>query len=170
MADVPSSRNSYVSSRRTSTGISKAALYRWLSWLVPALALVLWELAARIGLISPQVLPAPSNVAETALDLARNGDLFVHLGVSLLRAAAGFVIAARSASYSASQSGSRRSHWRYSTVQSRWFARFLSSPCCRSSSSGSAWARLRRFSWWRWRSCSPFISTPCSASARSIQS
>lgn len=92
MADVPSSRNSYVSSRQTSTGISKAALYRWLSWLVPALALVLWELAARIGLISPQVLPAPSNVAETALDLARNGDLFVHLGVSLLRAAAGFVI------------------------------------------------------------------------------
>lgn len=92
MADVPSSRNSYVSSRRTSPGISKGALYRWLSWLVPALVLVLWELAARIGLISTQVLPAPSNVAETALDLARNGDLFVHLGVSLLRAAAGFVI------------------------------------------------------------------------------
>ena len=92
MADVPSSRNSYVSSRRMRPGISKGALYRWLSWLVPALALVLWEIAARLGLISPQVLPAPSNVAETALDLARNGDLFVHLGISLLRAAAGFVI------------------------------------------------------------------------------
>ena len=92
MADVPSSRNSYVSSRRTRPAISQGALYRWLSWLVPALVLVLWELAARVGLISPQVLPAPSNVAETALELARNGDLFVHLGVSLLRAAAGFVI------------------------------------------------------------------------------
>jgi sulfonate transport system permease protein len=92
MADVPSSRNSYVSSRQMRPGISKGALYTWLSWLVPALALVLWEVAARIGLISPQVLPAPSNVAETALDLARNGELFVHLGVSLLRAAAGFVI------------------------------------------------------------------------------
>ena len=92
MADVPSSRNSYVSSGQMRPGISKGALYRWLSWLVPALVLVLWELAARIGLISPQVLPAPSNVAETALDLARNRDLFVHLGVSLLRACAGFVI------------------------------------------------------------------------------
>lgn len=92
MADIPSSRNSYVSSRRTHAAISKGALYRWLSWLVPVLVLVLWELAARAGLIAPQVLPAPSKVAETALDLVRNGDLFIHLGVSLLRAVVGFVI------------------------------------------------------------------------------
>jgi sulfonate transport system permease protein len=38
------------------------------------------------------VLPAPSRVLETAVDMARTGDLFVHLGVSLLRAAVGFVI------------------------------------------------------------------------------
>jgi sulfonate transport system permease protein len=73
-------------------GVSRGALYSWLSWIVPVLVLVLWEAAARIGLIAPQVLPAPSSVAETALDLARNGDLFVHLGVSLLRAMAGFLI------------------------------------------------------------------------------
>ena len=92
MADLTSSRNSYVSLKRLHRGISTSALYSWLSWLVPALVLVLWEAAARLGLIAPQVLPAPSSVAETALDLARNGGLFVHLGVSLLRAVAGFLI------------------------------------------------------------------------------
>ncbi|MFM0054121.1 ABC transporter permease subunit [Paraburkholderia phytofirmans] len=92
MADVTSSRNSYVSSKWLRSGVSKGALYSWLSWLVPVVVLVLWETAARLGLIAPQVLPAPSSVAETALDLARNGDLFVHLGVSLLRAVAGFIV------------------------------------------------------------------------------
>ena len=92
MADVTSSRSSYVSSKWLRVGVSKGALYSWLSWLVPVVVLVLWETAARLGLIAPQVLPAPSSVAETALDLARNGDLFVHLGVSLLRAVAGFMV------------------------------------------------------------------------------
>lgn len=53
---------------------------------------MIWEAAARIGVITPQVLPTPSSVLGTALDLARNGELFVHLGVSLLRAVVGFII------------------------------------------------------------------------------
>jgi len=92
VADLISSRNSHVCSTRTRSGVSNAALYRWLSWLIPALLVVIWEAAARIGVITPQVLPAPSSVLGTALDLARNGELFVHLGVSLLRAVAGFII------------------------------------------------------------------------------
>ncbi|MFM0598477.1 ABC transporter permease subunit [Paraburkholderia dilworthii] len=92
MADVTYSRNGYVASTRLYLGISKGTLYRWLSWLVPALALVLWQVAAQLGLIAPQVLPAPSSVAATALELARSGELFIHLGVSLLRAATGFAI------------------------------------------------------------------------------
>ncbi|WP_322012172.1 ABC transporter permease subunit [Paraburkholderia sp. J12] len=92
MADVISPRSSYVASKRTRGDVPKAVLYRWISWAVPAVVLVLWEAAARAGLITPQVLPAPSSVIETAWNLARTGDLFVHLGVSLLRAAAGFVI------------------------------------------------------------------------------
>jgi len=92
MADVTYFRNSDVASTQLYLGVSKGALYRWLSWMVPALLLVLWQVAASIGLITPQVLPAPSSVAATALDLARNGELFVHLGVSLLRASAGFAI------------------------------------------------------------------------------
>ncbi|RAS21318.1 ABC transporter permease subunit [Paraburkholderia bryophila] len=92
MADVTYSRNGYVASTRLYLGVSKGTLYRWLSWLVPALVLVLWQVAAQLGLIAPQVLPAPSSVAATALELARSGELFVHLGVSLLRAATGFAI------------------------------------------------------------------------------
>jgi sulfonate transport system permease protein len=92
MADLTSSRQSYVSSGRLRPGISKASLYVWLSWVIPAAVVVLWEAASRAGLMSAQVLPAPSSVIATAWDLARSGDLFVHLGVSLLRAAAGFVI------------------------------------------------------------------------------
>src|ERR1700743_2136097 len=94
MAELTSTRNSYVASRSPGTRTSKSAAYRWLSWTIPAIVVLLWEAAARFGLIAPQVLPAPSRVFETAVTLARNGDLFVHLGVSLLRAAAGFAIGA----------------------------------------------------------------------------
>jgi sulfonate transport system permease protein len=92
MADLTSARNSYSASRPPRAGVSKGVLYKWLSWAIPALVVLLWEAAARFGLIAPHVLPAPSRVLETAVDMARTGDLFVHLGVSLLRAAVGFVI------------------------------------------------------------------------------
>jgi sulfonate transport system permease protein len=92
MADLTSIRNSYVAAQPSRVGVSQATLYIWLSWIIPAVVVLLWETAARVGFIAPQVLPAPSSVLETALNLARNGDLFVHLGVSLLRAAGGFVI------------------------------------------------------------------------------
>jgi sulfonate transport system permease protein len=92
MADVTYSRNSHVASARLYFGVSRGTLYRWLAWLVPVLMLVLWQAAASVGLITPQVLPAPGSVAATAFDLASSGELFVHLGVSLLRAAVGFAI------------------------------------------------------------------------------
>jgi sulfonate transport system permease protein len=51
-----------------------------------------WELAARSGLLSPQVLPAPTKVLATAQELVQEGRLLSDLGVSLLRAAVGFAI------------------------------------------------------------------------------
>lgn len=63
-----------------------------LSWLFPVLLLLVWEAAARLGELSPQVLPAPSKVVGTAVRLAGNGQLLTDMGVSLVRAAAGFVI------------------------------------------------------------------------------
>lgn len=66
----------------------------WLavSWAVPLLVLVVWEAAARSGLLSAQVLPAPTRVLGTAWDLIRQGRLLSDLGASLLRATGGFVI------------------------------------------------------------------------------
>ncbi|MGY3452078.1 ABC transporter permease subunit [Bradyrhizobium sp. USDA 4353] len=63
-----------------------------LSWLAPVLLIVIWEAAAQGGYLSPQVLPAPSKVIRTAFKLTTQGTLLNDLGVSLLRAAAGFAI------------------------------------------------------------------------------
>ncbi|WP_315739259.1 MULTISPECIES: ABC transporter permease subunit [unclassified Bradyrhizobium] len=63
-----------------------------LSWLAPALLIVIWEAAAQGGYLSPQVLPAPSKIMRTAFKLTTQGTLLNDLGVSLLRAAAGFAI------------------------------------------------------------------------------
>lgn len=63
-----------------------------ISWTAPLLLLLAWEALARTGVLSPQVLPAPSKVLQTALNLIAQGRLLSDLGASLLRAAAGFVI------------------------------------------------------------------------------
>ncbi len=63
-----------------------------LSWAVPGLIVIVWEWMARTGCVSAQVLPAPSVVLLTAWDLIKDGRLLTDLGVSLLRATAGFVI------------------------------------------------------------------------------
>ncbi|MGJ4998833.1 ABC transporter permease subunit [Bradyrhizobium sp. HKCCYLS3077] len=63
-----------------------------LSWLAPVLLILIWEAAAQGGYLSPQVLPAPSKVVRTAFKLTTQGTLLNDLGVSLLRAAAGFAI------------------------------------------------------------------------------
>ncbi|WP_114810024.1 ABC transporter permease subunit [Paraburkholderia kururiensis] len=92
MADVTSSPNRYIALPRAGSPVLKERFYYWLSWAIPVLIVAIWEVAARVGWLAPQVLPAPGSVAVTAWTLTRNGDLFVHLGVSLLRAAVGFLI------------------------------------------------------------------------------
>jgi sulfonate transport system permease protein len=63
-----------------------------LSWLAPVVLVVVWEVLAQRGWLSPQVLPAPSKVIKTGFKLATTGSLLNDLGVSLLRAFAGFAI------------------------------------------------------------------------------
>jgi sulfonate transport system permease protein len=63
-----------------------------LSWLAPVVLLVVWEVMAQAGWLSPQVLPAPSKVVRTAVKLATTGSLLNDLGISLLRAVAGLAI------------------------------------------------------------------------------
>lgn len=63
-----------------------------LSWLAPVGVILVWEILARSGWVPPQVLPAPSKVAQTAFKLTFSGSLLRDLGVSLLRAAIGFML------------------------------------------------------------------------------
>jgi sulfonate transport system permease protein len=44
-----------------------------LSWLVPALLIVLWQIFCSIGWISDRTLPAPLTVIEAAVRLTRSG-------------------------------------------------------------------------------------------------
>lgn len=63
-----------------------------LSFVAPVTLVVVWEVLARSGSLSPQLLPAPSKVANTAFDLAVSGSLIDDLAASLLRAVSGFLI------------------------------------------------------------------------------
>lgn len=73
-------------------GLSPAIRYQILSWLAPVGVILIWEAVSRAGLVAPQILPAPSSVAQTAIRLIQSGDLPRHLGASLARAVAGFAI------------------------------------------------------------------------------
>jgi len=73
--------------RRTPTGNSQL-----LSWLVPVALVLGWEALARFGEIPTYILPAPTKVVATAISLIQDGTLIPDIGISLLRAAAGFVI------------------------------------------------------------------------------
>lgn len=63
-----------------------------LSWLAPMTLVIVWEHLAQAGWLSPQVLPAPSKIIRTAVKLISSGSLLNDLGISLLRAVAGFAI------------------------------------------------------------------------------
>ena len=72
----------------------RALPYRTISWTVPILLLLAWELASRAGLIASNVLPAPSSVGTTAWQLTETGELPHHLWESVKRAAVGLTIGA----------------------------------------------------------------------------
>jgi sulfonate transport system permease protein len=65
---------------------------QWLSWLVPVLLVLAWEALARFGKIPRYILPAPTKVVTTGISLVEDGTLIPDIGISLLRAAAGFAI------------------------------------------------------------------------------
>lgn len=70
----------------------QSAFSAGLGWLLPAAILLAWEAASRTGLISPNVLAAPSAVGEAFWRLLLSGELINNIGVSSARAFAGFAI------------------------------------------------------------------------------
>jgi NitT/TauT family transport system permease protein len=69
---------------------TKSALTRYLPLLLIALA---WEIAPRIGLVSPLALPPLSAVAVAWIDLVRDGELITNGASSMYRAGAGLGLA-----------------------------------------------------------------------------
>ena len=61
-------------------------------WWLPAGLLLVWELAARTGLLPQTILPAPSEVFATFWTLLLSGELVRHIAISSARALSGFVI------------------------------------------------------------------------------
>lgn len=65
---------------------------RALTWLVPVLLVLLWELAAKSGLLSARLMPAPSAVAVAFITTLRDGSLWTNTLISTERAVKGLLI------------------------------------------------------------------------------
>lgn len=73
--------------------VSLAALrHGALGLVIPLMLLAAWEVVGWLALVRPTLLPPPSAVVATLVDLARRGELWEHVEITLLRVAAGFVI------------------------------------------------------------------------------
>src|SRR5712692_7540720 len=64
----------------------------WVAWAFFALLLVLWEAGSRARLIDPLFLPPPSQIWRALEEMTVSGELARHLGASLGRIAAGWLI------------------------------------------------------------------------------
>jgi sulfonate transport system permease protein len=78
-----------------SVGSIKRRAPRWaLALIVPITVLGLWELGAVIGVVSTRLIPPPSTIGSTLLDLAASGDLLGHSLSTTWRVLGGFVLGA----------------------------------------------------------------------------
>jgi sulfonate transport system permease protein len=67
--------------------------YKWfMGFLVPILILVVWQWWTSINRAVSIVIPPPSRVVGTLYDLLGKGELFSHIGITLYRLLAGFLI------------------------------------------------------------------------------
>jgi ABC-type nitrate/sulfonate/bicarbonate transport system permease component len=65
---------------------------RWVAWVFFAVALLLWQWGSAAGFVDPLFLPSPLQIGAALRDMAMSGELAHHLGASLLRIAAGWLI------------------------------------------------------------------------------
>lgn len=80
-------RQAYLRARRR----TRRAVLIWRAGLLIAL-FAGWEAAARLGLVDAFVVSSPSRMLGTLASLYRSGDLWLHLGVSVLETVAGFTL------------------------------------------------------------------------------
>jgi sulfonate transport system permease protein len=67
----------------------------WLAGLViPVTLCIAWELAVRYGLAPGRLMPPPSRLAQTAMGLAKSGELQTHIAATMTRVGIGFGVGA----------------------------------------------------------------------------
>jgi sulfonate transport system permease protein len=67
---------------------------RFLGWIIPIGILFAWELLARLEVLPPNWFPAPTAIAKTIYEMAVNGDLWKHVGITMARVVLGFLVGA----------------------------------------------------------------------------
>lgn len=76
--------------------LKKVQVKKVATWLIRLLILMLifafWEIAARLKLIDAFITSQPSRMIKTLINLYREGQLFIHIGVTCLETIAGFII------------------------------------------------------------------------------
>ncbi|MEK3890167.1 ABC transporter permease [Bacillus sp. FSL K6-3431] len=66
---------------------------KWLlGSIIPFVLLIFWEAAARVGLIEAHLLPAPTRIVQEIFEMGAAGTLFGHVGTTVFRVAAGFLL------------------------------------------------------------------------------
>ncbi|KNF07199.1 ABC-type nitrate/sulfonate/bicarbonate transport system, permease component [Gottschalkia purinilytica] len=63
-----------------------------IAMLTPLIILVVWEIGVRLGYVKVVILPAPSSIFNTFVEMIKSGELVKHMRVSLLRVVEGFLI------------------------------------------------------------------------------
>jgi NitT/TauT family transport system permease protein len=72
--------------------LSDSTRDRLISIASPVVLLLVWEIAARTGLIDTRFFPAPSSILQTLFTLGSTGELWQHTTASLQRLALGFLV------------------------------------------------------------------------------
>ncbi|WP_270179929.1 ABC transporter permease [Alkalihalobacillus sp. CinArs1] len=62
--------------------------------ILPFILLVVWEALSRLGVLPSYLLPAPTVIFNTIVDLGADGSLFGHIGITLYRIFLGFLLGA----------------------------------------------------------------------------
>lgn len=60
--------------------------------IVPLIIIVIWQVIGSLHVLSPTVLPSPWDIGRQFVNLGLSGELFEHLGISMYRAALGFLL------------------------------------------------------------------------------
>ena len=63
-----------------------------ITWLIPIAIIVVWQIAVQSGWLSTRIMPAPWDVLNAGITLAKSGELTRHFLASLERAVLGLLI------------------------------------------------------------------------------